>query len=110
MISVDQIRVLRKPDGGWRVIRRVFGPSRWLKSLWKASREVRRRLSIRFRDGFFGALTGAGWPPEDFPQELRPEPDGCRWVLRIPEASGMLREKLAGFVTMEGAGKTLDVS
>jgi hypothetical protein len=38
------------------------------------------------------------------------EPDGCRWVLRTPEASGMLGEKLAGFVTMEGAGKTLDVS
>ena len=41
MLSVDQIRVLRKPDVGWRVICRVFGPSRWLKGLWKASREVR---------------------------------------------------------------------
>lgn len=38
------------------------------------------------------------------------EPDGCRRVLRIPEASGMLIEKLGGFVTMEGAGNTLDVS
>jgi hypothetical protein len=38
------------------------------------------------------------------------EHGGCRRVLRTPEASRMLGEKLAGFVTMEGAGKTLDVS
>jgi hypothetical protein len=32
------------------------------------------------------------------------------WPRSANHPSGMLREKLAGFVTMEGAGKTLDVS
>jgi hypothetical protein len=68
------------------------------KVFFKVSRRVLRSLDRSLRAS------------KKLPNRALIEPDGCRRVLRTPEASGMLEEKLAGFVTMEGAGNTLDVS
>jgi len=90
------------------VICRVLGPSRSHNGLWMASREVRWRFEVlcwvlRSPDRSLRAY-------ERLPTELRFGSDGCRRTLRSPETPGMFEEKLGGFVVMEGAGNTLDVS